>query len=141
MEPLKPYDKALRKRQELQDSARSIGVSEAFISELVDKFYIKVRADAELGPVFDAVLKGGWESHLPNMKLFWNSVALRTGSYSGRPMEAHRRLTNAKRHHFEIWLSLFQKTLDEIAPNPQVVDFFMGHARQIGSSLQRAMFS
>lgn len=128
-------------RKRLQDEARAMGVSEEFISQLVDTFYDKVRAHPELGPVFDEVIQDHWHPHLQKMKLFWNSIALRTGTYRGNPMPIHKALTNAKPGHFAIWLALFRETLTEIAPNPQVVEYFMGFAVVMGERLSSAMFS
>lgn len=134
-------DIAMEKRKKLQDEARAIGVSEEYISVLVDEFYTKVRADAELGPVFDHVILDRWPWHLNRMKDFWNSIALRTGTYRGNPMIAHQALTEGKPEHFDIWLRLWKQTLEETAPNPEVVEFFMGYANAMGDRLSRAMFS
>ncbi|MBX3112336.1 MAG: group III truncated hemoglobin [Fimbriimonadaceae bacterium] len=132
---------ALETRAQLQEQARSIGISEEYVSVLVDAFYDKVRAHPELGPVFDEVILDHWPEHLVRMKLFWNSIALRTGTYRGNPMVAHTALTNAKPGHFPIWLDLFRQTLEETAPNPEVVDYFMGYADVMGERLSKAMFS
>ena len=139
IDQLRAYKSAQEKRKSLQDQARSIGIDEAFISTLVDRFYERVRADAELGPVFERTLEDRWDSHLANMKRFWTSIALRVECYSGKPVEAHRRLTEAKPEHFSRWLSLFQETLQAIAPNPQVEEYFMASARSIGRRLAEAM--
>ena len=42
------------------------GITEAMIERLVHGFYAKVRADAVLGPIFDARIKD-WEPHLAQM--------------------------------------------------------------------------
>lgn len=128
-------------REQLQKEARAIGVSEEYISVLVDAFYAKVRAHAELGPVFNDAIQENWPRHMQQMKLFWNSVALRTGTYKGNPMLVHKALTSAKPEHFAIWRSLFEQTLLETAPRPEVVDYFMGFANVIGERLAKAMFS
>ena len=47
------------------------GITEAMIERLVHGFYAKVRADAVLGPVFDARIKE-WEPHLAQMCAFWS---------------------------------------------------------------------
>lgn len=132
---------ALETRKRLQDEARAIGVSEEYISKLVTDFYVKVRAHPELGPVFDDVILDNWADHLHQMEHFWTSIALRTGTYQGNPMLVHRSLTNAHPEHFTIWLDLFEQTLLETAPSPEVVDYFMGYANSIAERLSRAMFS
>ncbi len=49
------------------------GITEAMIERLVHGFYAKVRADAILGPIFDARIRD-WEPHLAQMCAFWSSV-------------------------------------------------------------------
>lgn len=132
---------ALETRRRLQVEARAIGVSEEYISRLVDEFYLKVRSHQELGPVFDEVVKDNWAIHLERMKVFWTSIALRTGTYRGNPLPKHKALVHAKPEHFEIWLSLFEETLLETAPNQQVVDFFLETAKSMGKRLSTARFS
>lgn len=132
---------ALETRKRLQEEARSIGISEEYISELVDSFYTKVRSDPVLGPVFNDVILDNWPEHLHKMKLFWNSIALRTGTYKGNPMIAHTQLTNALPEHFPIWIQLWNQTLEETAPQPEVVEFFMGYAHMMGQRLSSVMFS
>src|SRR6478735_5493710 len=67
------------------------GITEAMIEQLVRAFYDKVRADAVLGPIFEARIRD-WEPHLAQMFAFWSSVALMTGRYHGTPMVKHNRL-------------------------------------------------
>jgi Truncated hemoglobins len=51
------------------------GIDEAMIERLVREFYVRVRDDAVLGPVFAAKIDD-WEPHLQKMFAFWSSVAL-----------------------------------------------------------------
>lgn len=132
---------AMETRQRLQEEARSMGISEEYIDRLVEDFYAKVRAHPELGPVFNDVILENWPDHLHRMKLFWNSIALRTGTYKGNPMMAHKQLTNGLPEHFPIWLDLWHQTLVETAPQPEVVDFFMGFANMMAERLSSVMFS
>jgi len=127
------------RRAEIQAHAAELGIDEAFISKLVDTFYQRVRAHPKLGPIFaDAV--ENWDAHLPKMKDFWSSVALSSGRYDGKPVPAHQALDNVSEADFSIWLSLFEQTLEAIAPSPPVVPYFMERAQRIARSLQLAMF-
>ena len=45
------------------------GIDEAMIERLVRGFYAKVRADAVLGPIFEARIRD-WEPHLSQMCAF-----------------------------------------------------------------------
>jgi hemoglobin len=109
------------------------GITEAMIEQLIRAFYDKVRADAVLGPIFEARIRD-WEPHLAQMFAFWSSVALMTGRYHGTPMVKHNRLP-VDAGHFDRWLGLFEQTAREICP-PQATEHFMDRARRIASSLE-----
>ncbi len=64
------------------------------IARLVDHFYERVRADARLGPIFGEVARVDWESHLPKMHDFWDTVMFRSGAYRGDLLGAHARLVS-----------------------------------------------
>lgn len=135
-----PVVTAHERRAEIRRRANAIGIDEEYISVLVDEFYTRVRADAVLGPIFDRVIQDRWNHHLPRMKSFWASVALHAGTYSGQPVPAHQKLTRVGPPHFAIWLALFRKTLEDTAPSPEAIDYFMERANRIAESLQLAMF-
>lgn len=132
---------ASARHKEIAQRARDLGVDEAFISDLVEQFYAKVQANAELGPVFEAAIEGDWAPHLQTMKQFWSSIALNAGTYGGRPIPAHyKHLDKIRSEHFEIWLSLFAETLRELALTPEAASFFMERAERIGENFQSIFF-
>ncbi len=131
---------AAERRKAIQLNAAAMGIDEAYISLLVETFYDRVRANSELGPIFDHVIGDNWGPHLARMKNFWASVALNAGLYSGKPVPKHQNLNNVTSQHFETWLSLFRQTLEDTAPTPAAIDYFMERADRIASSLQLAMF-
>ena len=88
------------------------GLDEGILRDLVRSFYDKVRRDEVLGPIFAARITY-WGPHLERMVAFWSSVALMTGRYHGRPVQAHTPLP-IKRDHFELWLVLFRETAHEV---------------------------
>ena len=134
-------ESAEARRKKLQDEAASIGVTEAYISQLVDAFYTKIRAHDVLGPIFAGVIKDGdWTPHLTTMKKFWSSVALSSGLYSGQPVPKHKAVSAIRPEHFTLWLDLFEQTLRETASNPAAIPYFMERANRIGKSLQLALF-
>ena len=55
-------------------------------------------------------------------------------------MPAHRKLDGVSAADFTVWLSLFERTLEELAPSPEAVSYFMERADRIAKSLQLAMF-
>lgn len=131
---------AEERRKDIQDTAAALGIDDAYIDLLVETFYERVRADATLGPIFDTAIGDNWVPHLATMKNFWASVALNAGRYSGKPVPAHKKHTAIEKQHFEIWLSLFRATLEDTAPKPATVLYFMERAERIAKSLQLALF-
>lgn len=128
-------------REEIRANAAAMGVDEAYISTLVDTFYARVREDATLGPVFDGAIQENWAPHLAQMKLFWSSVALNSGQYSGKPVPAHRKHAETiQASHFDLWLTLFRQTLEDTASTPEAVEYFMIRAERIAKSLKLALF-
>jgi hemoglobin len=113
--------------------AADTGITEEMIERLVRAFYAKVRADAVLGPVFEAKISD-WEPHLQQMFAFWSSVALMTGRYHGTPMVKHIRLP-VDAGHFDRWLALFEETAHEVCP-PEAVGHFVERAQRIAASLE-----
>jgi hemoglobin len=109
------------------------GIDETMIRRLVHGFYDRVRADQALGPVFGARITD-WDPHLERMCAFWSSVALLTGSYHGRPMQAHQTLP-VDAQHFDRWLQLFEETAAELCP-PAAAELFIDRARRIAESLE-----
>ena len=131
---------AEERRAEIRAKAAAMGIDEAYISTLVETFYGRIRAHPLLGPIFEEVFGDNWARHLGTMKDFWASVAFNAGRYSGRPVPAHQKLTRVEPRHFTIWLALFRQTLEDTAPSPAAVLFFMERAERIAQSLQLAMF-
>ena len=82
------------------------------IQLMVDTFYSKVRNDTTIGPIFNGVIKDNWPIHLERMYKFWQTILLHVPSYSGSPSNQHQSLPIGA-EHFEIWLDLFTKTVDE----------------------------
>ncbi|MEO8961849.1 MAG: group III truncated hemoglobin [Ginsengibacter sp.] len=80
---------------------------------LVDTFYGKVREDQLIGPIFNERIQDRWQQHLAKMYTFWQTVLLGEHTYYGSPFPPHAQLPIEK-EHFERWLSLFSKTLDEL---------------------------
>jgi hemoglobin len=83
------------------------------IKQLVDLFYTSVRADELLGPVFNERIKNNWSRHLDTMYQFWQTVLLGERTYQGSPGAKHITLPVGS-EHFERWLSIFYKTVDEL---------------------------
>ncbi len=89
----------------------------AEIEMLVNTFYDRVRVDEVLGFIFDKVAQTNWQTHLPKMYSFWETVLFRSGGYTGNPIAAHAKLlpqTEMGRKQFDHWLLLFRNTVDDL---------------------------
>jgi hemoglobin len=79
------------------------------IQTVVDAFYDGMADDPVLGRFFADV---DMEAHKPRLYAFWASVVFQTGTYRGRPFDAHLRLGPLEARHFERWLTRFAATVD-----------------------------
>lgn len=114
-------------------------LSEDAIRQLVDRFYVKVRADPELGPIFERAIPGDWGPHLATMHDFWSSIMLISGRYKGNPVAIHLRVEGIEPQLFGRWLALFDETCQELFDD-DVVDIFRMKAARIAESLKLALF-
>ncbi len=91
------------------------------LAALVDRFYTRVRADEQLGPIFNGAVDD-WPEHLRTLSKFWSSVMLGSGSYKGNPIAVHLRHVEA------ITPELFQRWLRPVA---------RGHRREPAAGRRR----
>ncbi len=84
-------------------------ITPAAIASIVDDFYTECRKHEILGPIFARQVTD-WDAHLAKIRAFWSSALLKSGEYSGRPLEAHRDIEGLSPEHFSIWLRLFGQT-------------------------------
>lgn len=110
----------------------------ADIEQLVNTFYEKVKADADIGYFFTAVMHVDWDVHLPKMYDFWENLLFYTGNYTGNPMLVHRKV-NAhapiSAAHFGQWLTLFNATVDELFEGERA-DLVKARALNIATVMQ-----
>lgn len=114
-------------------------ITEASIRLMVDTFYDGVRKDEVLGPVFDKVLHGRWDAHMPRMYDFWSTVLLGSGRFSGNVFGKHMALSGISKEHFVRWLGLFNATLSGIY-DEETAASIMEIAGRIAESLQLGFF-
>ena len=112
------------------------GLDDARLTELVHRYYDRVRGDPLLGPVFAARITD-WGPHLDRMVAFWSSVALMTGRYSGAPVPAHLGLPVGQAH-FDRWLALFRETARAVC-TPVGAEHLIERAERIARSLRMAI--
>jgi len=106
------------------------------IERLVDRFYDRVQGDPVLGPVFNPAVHD-WAEHKRTLVSFWSSVALRSGTYRGNPMAAHRPHP-IEAAHFDHWLALWRGTAEEVL-SPAHAALFADYATRIARSLRHGL--
>ncbi|TYP73442.1 hemoglobin [Aquimarina intermedia] len=84
---------------------------------LMNSFYSKVLYDCQIGYIFTDIAQLSMKKHLPIIIDFWEMNLFRKGTYRNNVVKIHQDLNSRhqlKKHHFEIWLTLFNKTVDEL---------------------------
>src|SRR5689334_24440191 len=87
------------------------------IELLVKSFYERVRRDDLLAPIFNNVEYFSWDTHIPVMISFWESVLLDAATYKGNTIQKHislHRQTPLTAELFDRWKKVFFETLDEL---------------------------
>ena len=90
---------------------------------LVESFYEKVKQDDVIGDIFNNMLFFKWDTHIPIMIDFWETVLLGGESYRRNTMRVHielNRMHPLKPEHFERWKKLFFEILDKNFIGPKV---------------------
>ncbi|MEP4534698.1 MAG: group III truncated hemoglobin [Cyclobacteriaceae bacterium] len=92
--------------------------SRSDIEKLVNTFYDKVRAHAEIGRFFNETITD-WPEHLSKLADFWEANLFFVSGFRGNPMKTHIEVDAKFNHeidqaHFGNWLELWMNTLDEL---------------------------
>lgn len=117
--------------------------SRSDIERLVDAFYRRVQADDLIGPIFNDIARVDWDTHLPRMYAFWDSVLFGVAGYKGNPAAVHRELAQHARLsqvEFDRWLELFGATVDELFAGP-VAEHAKTRAASIATTLMHHVTS
>lgn len=91
-----------RKMQEALDC----GIDDAFISQLVERFYKAIREDDLLGPIFSKKI-ADWPTNMAQMKDFLASIMFESGRNNGEPMQKHIAIGGLDAAHFARWRGLW----------------------------------
>lgn len=125
---------AERARAKKMADAHAIGIDDALISNLVERFYDAVRQDELLGPIFAAHVVD-WTPHLARMKDFWASMTLESGRFRGNPMLKHIAIGGLEKPHFDRWLTLWRLTVSDVVSDDAAVRLFHAAADRVAQSL------
>lgn len=113
------------------------GITEDLIRVVVDEFYRRARVDKSLGPVFEQNVHS-WETHLDRMTDFWSAALLRSGRYSGRPVERHRLIPGLTEEHFSRWIDLFEATVRDLC-SPAEASAFLTRALRMREAMTKVL--
>jgi len=84
------------------------------IEFLVDTFYKEVKKNEVIAFFFTEIIPLDFDTHLPKMYDFWESIIFKKASYTGNPMLTHIKLNRKSPlnpYHFEQWLLLWETTV------------------------------
>lgn len=113
------------------------------VALLVNTFYTKVRANDELGPIFNTAIKD-WDSHLIHLTNFWESQLFRKNVFSGNPLKKHVEVDKNNNNQitndlFGLWLQFWLGTIDELFEG-QLANLAKDRARNIASFMFMEIF-
>ncbi|HWI22134.1 MAG TPA: group III truncated hemoglobin [Baekduia sp.] len=94
----------------------------ADIERLVRAFYGRALDDPIIGFIFTDVAKLDVEAHVPQIASFWETILLGAQSYTGGAFHPHAALhakVPLRQGHFERWLILWTRTVDELFDGPR----------------------
>lgn len=88
------------------------------VAKIVREFYIKVRKDELLGPIFNRIITD-WEPHLEHITDFWQMTLFGGKMYSGNPITAHQEVDDKMENtveafHFGTWIELWFLTINDL---------------------------
>jgi hemoglobin len=110
-----------------------IDVCRKDIAAVVSGFYIRMRSNEILAPVFAAHVDD-WPAHEEKITHFWANAILYERTYDGNPMQVHIAAGDVRPDHFQTWLALFDETLNAEIAAPQR-DQWSALAHRIGRGL------
>lgn len=115
----------------------------ADIAILIQSFYAKIRADAEIGFYFNELIKD-WDSHLEKLTDFWEMNLFGGKIYKGNPLEAHNKVDahfdgKISPNDFGIWLNYWFATLEELFEGENV-EILKRRARKMGTFIMVSIY-
>ena len=106
------------------------------IERLVRAFYSKAMHDELIGYIFTDVAKLDLEEHVPKFVAFWETNLLGEQTYAGGAFHPHASIHHKsplQKGHFERWLVLWTRTVDEMFDGPRAA-LAKVHALRIGNA-------
>jgi hemoglobin len=116
--------------------AVAAGLTEPLVRQVIDAFYVKVRRDPLLGPVFNGIIKDDWPAHIERITAFWLTATRLGSGYDGRRfMPVHLAHAAIRAELLPQWLLLFRDTAHELCP-PAAAEVLMDIAERMADSIR-----
>ena len=99
-------------------------INRADIESFLAAFYEKVIHDETIGIIFTKIFPINLQQHIPVITDFWETILLDKPVYKKNAMEIHfeiNKVFKLEKKHFEAWLFLFNKTIDELHSGEKVI--------------------
>lgn len=91
------------------------------IENFINSFYKKAILDDTVGIIFTKIFPINWESHIPLIVDFWETILLDNPEYKKNAMSVHfdiNKVFPLQEKHFDAWLYLFNQTVEEMFEGP-----------------------
>ena len=112
--------------------------TDAELRALIDAFYLRVRADARLGPIFESHVTD-WDAHSERLTDFWHALMLTSGRYKGNPFAVHTPFAgDLDVALFDRWLALWAEATNQ-AFAPELAAEFQRKAQRVAESLKMGL--
>jgi hypothetical protein len=69
---------------------------------------------------------------------FWSAALLRTGRFSGNPIQKHQAIAGLSRSDFDRWIALFEATVRDLCPRRQA-EAFLVRALRMREAMTKAL--
>jgi hemoglobin len=105
---------------------------------LVRAFYGRALEDPIIGWIFTDVAHLDLEAHVPVLTAFWETLLLGAQTYDRGAFHPHAALhakVELRAGHFDQWLSLWYRTVNELFAGPRA-EAAKAHAYRLGSAFQ-----
>lgn len=113
------------------------------IGKIVREFYVKVRNDELLGPIFNEIITD-WEAHLEHLTDFWQMNVFGGKAYTGNPIAVHQEVdervgNTIEAFHFGTWLELWFITIGDLFEGENA-DLMKRRARKMQTGLMVTIY-